>query len=197
MARRTEPWLPNRLPVVGAIYAEYGSLPLRELSIVIAAVLDAALAELLTLRLIDNAGQVKDFLGLDGDGRAPAASFGSRIQLALLVGLIGPEDAAILREMKELRNHFAHRSQVAFDSPDIQKTTAKLHGLWIKWRSKVDTSRVSDASPVELNRLARDLSSLEYATAGLLLWVFVAYHVRFQNIHPNVQRIRDALEKGC
>ena len=196
MAHKTERWLPNRLPVVGAIYSEYGGLPLRELSIVTAAVLDTALAELLRLRLIDNPHECEDFLGLDGDGRAPTASFGSRIQLALLVGLIGPQDAAILRGIKDLRNLFAHRSQIAFDSPEAQKVTAKLHALWIKWRGHVDPSGVSEASPVVSNRLARDLPSHEYATEGLLLWVFAAYHAKFQRLHPSVQRIRDALENG-
>jgi hypothetical protein len=85
MTRKTERWSPDDLPLVGAIYVEYGNLPLRELSIVTSAVLDAALAELLTLRFLDVAKEAEPFLGLTGDGRAPAATFGARIQLALLL----------------------------------------------------------------------------------------------------------------
>jgi len=196
MARKVERWSPNNLPAVGAIYAEYGSLPLRELSIVTSAVLDTALAELLTLRLIDISKESEDFLGLDGDGRAPVASFGSRIQLALLLGLIAEKDAAILRALKELRNLFAHRSQIAFDSPETRKVTAKLHVLWTKCQGIVDESSVSESSPVVWKHLARDLPSHESATAGLILWVFAAYHLKFQRLYPNVQRVHDAFQSG-
>ena len=84
MAWKVERWLADIFPGEGAIYSEYRALHPRELAIVAAAVLDSALAEILTLRLTANQAEAESFLGLDGDGRAPVASFGARIQLALL-----------------------------------------------------------------------------------------------------------------
>jgi hypothetical protein len=69
--------------------------------------------------LRQNRKEIELFLGIDGDGRAPAGSFGARIQLALLVGLITEEDATILRQIKNLRNTFAHRVKVDFLSPSV------------------------------------------------------------------------------
>jgi len=96
---------------------EYRVLPPRELAIVAAGVIDVALAELIALRLADYPKEVEEFLGLNADGRAPAGSLGSRIQLALLLGIITPEDASILRFVKSLRNLFAHRVRIDFCRP--------------------------------------------------------------------------------
>ena len=51
MAWKIERWLSEVFPGEDEIYAEYRSLPPRELAIVSAAVLDVALAELLSLRM--------------------------------------------------------------------------------------------------------------------------------------------------
>lgn len=100
MAWKIERWLADVFPGENSIYSEYRSLSPRELSIVSAAVLDVALAELLVLRLRDESKEIEDFLGLNGDGRAPVGSFGARIQLGVIVGLLTPNDAAILRTIK-------------------------------------------------------------------------------------------------
>mgnify|MGYP006148992127 CR=1 FL=1 len=131
MAWKIERWLSEVFPGEDGIYAEYRNLPPRELAIVSAAVLDVALAELLSLRMADQSKETEEFLGLNGDGRAPAGSFGARIQMGLLVGLLTPEDAAILRAIKELRNLFAHRVRVDFLAPSVLKATTKLHTLWL------------------------------------------------------------------
>ena len=79
---KTERWIDEVFPGEQDIYAEYRTLASRELVIVSAAVLDVAIAELISLRLKQNRKEVEQFLGLDGDGRSPAGSFGARIQLA-------------------------------------------------------------------------------------------------------------------
>src|SRR5687768_433997 len=114
MTWKTERWLDEVFPGESQIYSEYRTLSPRELAIVAAAVLDVALAELLVLRLSPYDKEAQEFLGLNGDGRAPTGTFGSRIQLGLLIGLLTPEDASILRVIKELRNLFAHRVDVSF-----------------------------------------------------------------------------------
>jgi len=88
MAWKIERWLSEVFPGEAEIYSEYRSLSSRELAIVSAAVLDVALAELLSLRLANQENEVEEFLGVNGDGRAPAGSFGARIQLGLLVDLL-------------------------------------------------------------------------------------------------------------
>ena len=81
MAWKIERWLAEVFPGEERIYSEYRTLPPRELAIVSAAVLDVALAELLALRLSGEDREIEAFLGLNGDGRAPVATFGGRIQL--------------------------------------------------------------------------------------------------------------------
>ena len=97
MAWKIERWLSEVFPGEERIYIEYRDLRRRELAVVAAGVLDLALAELLSMRLIDKPGEYEEFLGLNEDGRAPCSSFGARIQLALLLGIITNEDATILR----------------------------------------------------------------------------------------------------
>jgi len=58
--------------------------------------------------------EIETFLGLNEDGRAPVVSFGARIQMALLLGIITKEDAAVLRAIKKIRNAFSHRVKLTF-----------------------------------------------------------------------------------
>jgi hypothetical protein len=83
MAWKIEHWLEEVFPGKSRIYEEYRLLPPRELAVVAAAVLDLALATLLSRRFMDYPAESEAFLGVNGDGRAPAGSFGARIQLAL------------------------------------------------------------------------------------------------------------------
>jgi len=89
MAWKIERWLAEVFPGETKIYQEYRGLSPRELAIVSAAILDSALVEIIALRLGGGPEkEVEAFLGADGDGRAPVGSFGARIQLALLLGII-------------------------------------------------------------------------------------------------------------
>jgi hypothetical protein len=83
MAWKIERWMTDVFPGEAQIYSEYRALSPRELAIVSAGVLDVALAELISLRLADYPKEAEEFLGINGDGRAPAGSFGSRIQLGV------------------------------------------------------------------------------------------------------------------
>jgi len=103
MAWKIERWLSEVFPGKESIYAQYHHLPRRELAIVVAGSLDLALAELISRRLIDYPKECEEFIGANEDGRAPAGSFGARIQLALLLGIITTDDAAQLRLIKASR----------------------------------------------------------------------------------------------
>lgn len=195
MTWKIERWLAEVFPGESEIYSEYQILPPRELAIVSAAVLDVALAELLSLRLADHNKEVEEFLGINGDGRAPVGSFGSRIQLGLLVGLLTLEDAAILRTIKELRNLFAHRIRVNFLSPPVLKTTIKLHSLWVKRNEGLIRAGVMSGSAKRIKEIGRYLPHLPEAGEGLLLSVFIIYQAYFHRMHSRVSRVGTAISK--
>ena len=195
MAWKIERWLAEVFPGESEIYSEYRSLPPRELAIVSAAVLDIALAELLALRLADHKKEVEDFLGLDGDGRAPAGSFGAQIQLGLLVGLLTRDDAAILRTIKELRNLFAHRVRINFLSPSVVKTSTRLHSLWLSRCEALIRAGAMSGTTAKLKELARHLPHVCEAGEGLLLSVLTVYQAYFHRMHSRVKRIRDVINE--
>jgi hypothetical protein len=103
-------------PIIVEQFAEHAALPLRESVILTCSIIDAGIAELLSKRLAGPEHEIVEFLGADEDGRAPCGSFGSRIQLARLLGILTDEDVVLLRFLKKLRNKAAHR--VKFDSSD-------------------------------------------------------------------------------
>ena len=185
---RIEQWMKDVFPGEQRIYAEYRLLPARELAIVAAAVLDVALAEIISLRLRQNRKEIELFLGIDGDGRTPAGSFGARIQLALLVGLITEEDATILRQIKNLRNTFAHRVKVDFLSPSVQKITKEMHSAWVK--------RTTGLEGLEKNTdglafIEKHLSTIPEAGEGLLLALLAIYQAYFHRLHDRIRPLND------
>lgn len=194
MAWKAERWLAEVFPGKERIYEEYRHLPARELAIVSAAVLDLALAELLTLRLADIPKETEEFLGLDSNGRAPAGSFGARIQLALLVDLLDAEDAAILRAIKGLRNEFAHRVRVSFISPGPLKALEKIFLLWTARQERIAEARQLPLGALDsMRELGRLLAVHEEAGQGLLLAVFSTYQAMFHRMHGRVRRLDRAL----
>jgi hypothetical protein len=197
MAWKVERWLAEVFPGKERIYEEYRNLPARELAIVSAAVLDLALAELLTLRLADIPKEVEEFLGLDSNGRAAAGSFGARIQLGLLVGLLTSEDAAMLRAMKGLRNEFAHRVRVSFTSPGPLKVLEKIFLLWMAHQERTAEARgVPPAALDAMRELRPLLATSEDACQGLLLAAFSTYQAMFHRMHGRVTRLDRPLFQG-
>lgn len=196
MVWKIERWLAEVFPGEEHIYAEYRNLPSRELAVVSAAVLDLALAELLALRLSEQPREIEEFLGLNGDGRAPAGSFGARIQLCLLVGILTQQDAAVLRTIKEIRNLFAHRVRVDFLSPPVLKATSKLHVLWLQHTEALIKDGAITGSTKHIKDLGHQLPNVSEAGEGLLLSVFTTYHAYFHRMHSRVQRVGSALPKS-
>ena len=194
MTWKVERWLADVFPGQDQVYLEYNRLPERELVIVSAAVLDAALVELLSLRLMNLPKELEPFLGVDGDGRAPVASFGARIQLALLLGIIEVEDAALLRQIKALRNLFAHRARISFVHPSAVKITQELFRLWVKRAAK--TFSESEEFIADIMQEIRDgIPNNPQAGQGLLLSVFSVYQALFHRMHQRINRLGSALGK--
>jgi hypothetical protein len=194
MTWKVEKWLAEVFPGEEAIYVEYQGLPPRELVIVAAAVLDVALAELLSLRLIDLAKEAEPFLGLDGDGRAPAGSFGARIQLALLTGILTQDDATILRQIKQLRNLFAHRVRIDLMHPSALKVTQAILTLWVKRSAKLfDQPEEFVAST--MSDIRNGLDKDPAAGHGLVLAIFSVYQAMFHRMHGRIERLGSALKR--
>ena len=193
MAWKVERWLAEVFPGEENIYSEYRNLPPRELAIVTVAVLDSALVEILTLRLRDNEKEIEAFLGLDGDGRAPVGTFGARIQLGLLLGVLTKRDVDILRTLKNVRNGFAHQVNVGFLSPLILKETTKLVSLWIELSEHLSEANNWRASPEGLRVIKQRLPHDSEAGEGLLLGVFCVYQAYFHRIHTRVIRVGRAV----
>ena len=190
MAWKIERWLADTFPGEQNIYSEYRGLPPRELAIVSAAVLDVALAELLSLRLNGQSNEIEEFLGLNADGRAPAGSFGARIQLGVLVGLLTQSDAAILRKIKDLRNVFAHRVRADFLSPQVVKVTTSLHILWIEKNKSLLEAGTITGSMDQLTEIGCHIPSVAEAGPGFLLAIFTVYQAYFHRMHSKIQRIQ-------
>ena len=197
MAWKVERWLTDVFPGEAGIYSAYRTLHPRELAIVAAAVLDSALVEILTLRLTANPAEAESFLGLDGDGRAPVASFGARIQLALLLGILTNQDAAILRTIKGLRNEFAHRVDAGFLSPTVLSKTTRLLSLWTESCEHLSVTGASSGLSRHFNAIKPRLPHDAEAGEGLLLAVFSVYQAYFHRMHARVARVGGAIDAAA
>lgn len=189
MAWKTERWMKDVFPGSDRIYEEYRRLPRRELAVVAGAVLDAALAELLSKRLTGQDSEVHSFLGVNGDGRAPCGSFGARIQLALLTAVITESDSAILRAIKNIRNQFAHEVKADFNSPSVLPLITKLHDQFLQQSNKLIEAGHLSGTTHSLSTIEPLLASTPEAGAGLLLAVFSTYQAYFHRLHERVQPI--------
>lgn len=198
MAWKIEKWLEEVFPGESNLFSEYRNLSEREFVIVAAGVLDLALAELISKRLIDNPKEYESFLGLDESGNAPAGSMGARIQLALLLGIIRIEDARILRIIKNIRNKFAHRVNVSFLDPSVQPLASKLLVEWSERSKFILQSYPEDAriaSKQGLSELKEQLDKVSQAGEGLLVAVFLVYQAYFYRLSDRVERINYVVGK--
>ena len=186
MPWKIERWMTDVFPGSDRIYSEYHGLGRRELAVVTAGVLDIALAELLSKRLFDDRRECEDFLGANEDGRAPCGTFGSRIQLALLTGIIMSADASLLRLIKAIRNTFAHRVLVDFDSPQVLPLVLRLHDqLQVRARELFPDAEPDDRS----DGLRPQYEHEPEAGAALLLVAFCIFQAYFHRIHMQIERI--------
>ena len=191
MAYKIEKWLRDVFPGPEHIFSAYNSLKGRELAVIASSVLDLALAELLHARLRDYAKESEEFLGLNEDGRAPCGSFGARIQLAVLVGVITPEDASMLRVIKSIRNCFAHRVNVDFLNERIQGSVHELFRLLYEQGKRLHDKGIRNWSPEPFDTLKPYLKTTPEACEGLLLAVLGIYQAYFHRLSEQMVRIED------
>ncbi|WP_114732823.1 hypothetical protein [Vibrio cholerae] len=192
MAWKSERWLNEVFPGEHELFSKYTDLTDRELAIVAAGTLDLALAELINKRLVNLPKESCAFLGLDESGSAPAGSMGARIQLALLLGIIRPEDARILRIIKNVRNKFAHRINVSFLDDSIQGLLSKLLNGWSersRFLLRSQSEQAQCASEEGLKYLKGNLGKVPEAGEGLLLAVFSVYQAYFYRLSSRIERV--------
>lgn len=189
MAWKTEQWMRDVFPGSDSIYEEYRSLPRRELAVVVGAVLDSALAELLSKRLTGQNSEIHSFLGVNGDGRAPCGSFGARIQLALLTSVITEGDAAVLRTIKNIRNQFAHQVNADFNSESVLPLVTKLHDQFLQRSNKLIEVGHLDGTTHSLSTIKPLLVTEPEAGAGLLLAIVSTYQAYFHRLYERVKPI--------
>jgi hypothetical protein len=194
MAWNNEKWMEDVFPGKENIYSQYRNLNAREFSIVSCTVVDAAISELISLRLKGTSSrELETFLGVNGDGRAPCGSLGAKLQLGYLLGLLTKNDLKILRGFKKIRNTFAHSINVDFSKPEIVKVVKGVHKLWIE--RSVAISEKTDF-PVNIKRLK---SFDEYfdiepeACHGFLLGIFTTYQAYFHRLHDRIIKINNAV----
>ncbi|MFJ2492393.1 hypothetical protein ACIOV9_12720 [Pseudomonas iridis] len=176
-------------PGSDGIYEEYRSLPRRELAVVVGAVLDSALAELLSKRLTGQDSEIHSFLGVNGDGRAPCGSFGARIQLALLTSVITAGDAAVLRTIKNIRNQFAHQVNADFNTESVLPLLTKLCDQFQQRSNNLIEIGYLDDTTHSLSMIKPLLVTEPEAGAGLLLAIVSTYQAYFHLLYERVQPI--------
>lgn len=187
MARKREVWLSDVFPGRGNLWTEYSSLKGRELPIVLAAVFDAALAQLLTMRLVDDEEQVGRVLGFEhGAEAAPLGTMGARITMAYLLGIVNKDVADLLRRFAAVRNIFAHRVGASYLDADVQKELRKLYDRMRTVSNRLYDSETSfDASDV----LRGQLPSQVEAGEALLLVAHSIVHAYLHIMSSRIQRL--------
>lgn len=179
---KRETWLDDVYPGVWQSLEKYNNLNEREAVIVGAASLDLALEHLIAERFILKGKEAEEFLGVDDNGRAPCGTFSSRIQLALLLGIIVPVDAALLRSIKLLRNTFAHTVKYSLESPQGEVFMQSFRDVVANRNNVVRPHQpwpqlFSTPKPSEMSRL-------RYITSTLIL--FEAY---FYGLSQKIQSV--------
>lgn len=191
MAWKSERWLEEVFPGKENIYAEYRLLPRRELAIVAASVLDCAIGELLAKRLLDIPGEYEEFLGLNEDGRAPCGSFGSRIQLALLLGIITAADAGILRTMKNIRNKLAHRVKSDYTAKEVLPLVYGLHDKLLTQSNVLIERGLLPGPKHDMGLIRQFLDNVPEAGAALVLTTLTIYQAYFHRVSERIKRIEE------
>lgn len=197
MAWKVEKWLTEVFPGQSRIYDEYHTLPPRELVIVGAASLDLALAELLSKRVIDNPQEYEEFLGLNEDGRAPAGSFGARIQMALLLGILTEGDAAALRIIKKIRNRFAHRVRISFSDAPIKTLLSNLLDVSNNKKQFFWNKTSGPGGNKPLKNIKAIVNAHPEGGAAVFLVTFSIYQAYFHRLASLVERVEIIGPKGA
>jgi hypothetical protein len=156
----------------------------REIAVVAAAVLDSALAALLSKRFCGPKEKIEHFLGITGE-ETPASTFSMHTKLAQFVGLLDQPEIEALNHVREIRNRMAHRLKVEKD-PEVFKHLRPLHDYVVK---------IFRESPhVESQELGKFNPDADDAFDALIN-TFAIFLVRFKAIDVNMLRLPNLYEQ--
>jgi hypothetical protein len=167
---------------------DYDDVSPRELVIVAAGFLDVLLAEMICLRMIEDP-ECDQFLGADGDGRAPAATLGAKTQLAFLLGLVDRDEAERLKHIKRIRNEFAHRVVVDFTADKVQPSLRMLCTSIAEASALVEGL---EARAADFGRLIALLSNDPAAGRQVFCEAFALLYVGLDDRRTQIRRVQDA-----
>ena len=96
----------------------------RGCALMAAAYLDSELEKLLSKHFVNNENIKKEMLGVS----RPLGSFSSRIDMAYLLGLVGPKAHRDLHLIRKVRNEFGHvPTPISFDDPALASRCKELY----------------------------------------------------------------------
>jgi hypothetical protein len=169
------------------IYEKYADLPMREQAIVITALLDVALGELLVTRLRKcDREMVESLVGLERDS-APLKNLAARARMCRVLTVMQQAEFDALLELAKLRNAFAHRVEADILAPELngilQKAAAalKVHALgFYKTRpepgiSLEEYARRYDAMATKAVTDAKEAEAL-FRLVAMVIYSFIYYH---------------------
>ncbi|HSY74212.1 MAG TPA: hypothetical protein VK810_01970 [Dongiaceae bacterium] len=162
MARKIETWGIADIPDPVAFAKICENLSPREILIISCSILDSLLADLISTTLIQDEKEVEAFIGLDGNGRAPLGSFGSRIQAAYLLGQIDDFNMKVLRTLKDVRNIYSHQVRVSLDDPRI---LGRVKGM-IDYSKKMKTPPSRKRAHQKYRKMVEDIPFDKGAVLG-------------------------------
>ena len=101
-------------------FEEFQNETPRAAAIISGAFLDSLLRDLLASFMINERKTVDELLGTEKNSDTPLGSFGARITTAYCLGLISKIELNDLRQIKNIRNRFAHKLHgYSFDDKDL------------------------------------------------------------------------------
>ena len=92
-------------------FKEFQTETPRASAVLSAAFLDSLLRDLIASFMIENEEATNELLGTEKGGEKPLSGFGSRISTAFCLGLISRIEYSDLKNIKNIRNKFAHKIQ--------------------------------------------------------------------------------------
>jgi hypothetical protein len=168
----------SSIPGGGKSLARLRKLTDRELAVVGAGLIDLALLEVLSLRLLKDEKEIDKFIG--SSAMAPLGTLSARTQAAYLLGLLSREHLLLIKEIKDLRNSFAHTIEFSLSCAEGVTQLKRIAQAY----SKAFVWSVA-GSP---RNFLKDVEEPDKAR-GFLMYVFALYDSFFRSLLPKVTRI--------
>jgi DNA-binding MltR family transcriptional regulator len=182
--RKLEKWSEELFPGYSdeAIKA-YDHLTDRELIIAAASVFDAAILELIELRLVDDFDEQDDLLGITKFEK-PLSALTARARMAFLLGLLRRVEANAIRYIANIRNHMAHKSTATLRDQEVLKMVEKL----IK-ESRI--ASVAGKDSINVKNLIASIHKDEEVIRFIIKTILVDLQMNFDKRKTTVKRLAE------